>query len=318
MGVPEYEKISYSDVLFIFTREYKNTLFRIDVTTLDYSVEFDAIEKADFSNKRIREYYITSVDSFLENNVATEFKLYVPHMAMKMCQIIYTSHLCVSVSYLQEGAESLKGSFINKLSIYNRLRNYISNNYIHKTRRVWRTLGWYQPNTLSKQKEIHSYAINSIFFKDLPSVNHIIKWPSAPIKVEYGEKPVFFICDCYAAYGVISLEYYIDYFNKIIEKYAGVNNWIKFHPAQKKEEKQLIENAFKKVGKIVHVCDNNIPMEIVISSLRNLTFVGSCSSILKYARDYGHKVYPNDLLFIHSKSWLKYAKMTKHEYMQKI
>lgn len=85
MGVLEYEKLSYDDVLFIFTRGYKNTLFRIDITTLDYSVEFDAIEKADFSNKRVCKYYINAVDSFLENNIVTEFKLYVPHMAMKMC-----------------------------------------------------------------------------------------------------------------------------------------------------------------------------------------------------------------------------------------
>lgn len=318
MGVLECDKISHTDVLFLFTRGYKNTLFQTDIDTIDYSAEFDSIEKADFSNKHIRDYYISVVDSFLEKNIVTEFKLFVPHMAMRLCQIIYTNKLCINVSYLQEGAESLKGSFINKLSIYEKIRNYISNNYIHKTSRVWRTLGWFQPNTLSKQKEIHSYAINSSFFEDLPSVNHIVKWPSAPIKIEYGESPVFFIYDCYVAYGIISLDYYIDYCNKLIEKYAGANNWIKFHPAQKEEEKHLIENAFKKAGKKVQVCDNNIPMEIVMSNFKNLTFVGASSSLLKYAMDLGHKVYPNDLLFVHSKSWLKYAKMTKYVYMQKI
>lgn len=73
-------------------------------------------------------------------------------------------------------------------------------------------------------------------------------------------------------------------------------NYIKFHPGQPEEERNIILSFFENEGLAYRIMDNDIPMELIISSKKNLNFAGFSSSVLYYAIDYGHNV-------VHREDW---------------
>lgn len=316
MGIVDYLKLQDSDIVFLYSRSYRNSIFELPFTVYDMSVEADKTANANYRDRSERQKSINLIDAIIQNYIGEKYVLYIPHISIRSCQLLYTNPLCQELAYVQEGGYPNIGRFIQKLSVYDKIRNYITNKWIRRTDRVFRTVGWYQPGILTKQNSLNSYAINNEYFKYLPSINHVVKWPSHSISVDYGVSPVIFVFDCFAAYGVVAPDFYYGYCYKIIEKYASSNSWLKFHPAQGENERAKIIEICKNKGIQPKICDDSIPMELVISSLSGLTFVGASSSLLKFAIDHNHTVYANDRLLADSYGWQRYVEENQYQYMQ--
>lgn len=59
---------------------------------------------------------------------------------------------------------------------------------------------------------------------------------------------------------------------------------------QSKEERTYILSCFPKNMEVKEL-DDGVPLEIVLSSFKNLTIVGFDSSLLYFAEDMGHEVH---------------------------
>ena len=283
MGVVDYLRIYSDDVIFIYVRNYKNSVSRIDYACYDCTNLSDSCANiADgYSGK------IANVDTFVSQNIRERYCLYVPHLWHWFHQILYTNKLCCRVSYVQEGGPAQTKVYITDVSLIECIKSYIRLAILKH--RIFETK-WYIKGCIYKQLRLDSYAINDVYFDNLPSVNHIVKWPRADIKLHINSKLPIFIFDGHIANGTVEPDIYIQACERIIKQYACVENYVKFHPAQRSEEREKILDLFIENGYRTDVMTDDIPTEYIILQFSKLTFVGFTSSLLYYAQDNHHNV----------------------------
>ena len=317
MGVINFKKILHRDVVLIYTRNYVNSIKDEDLLSVDLSHECEFCNLEAYKSRRGLKKSITLIDDWINSFIHEPFELYFPHLQLLMCQLLYTNSFCIRGSYLQEGAICQPNRFISKFSMSDKIKNYIFSLTWH-TDRLVRPLGWYQPNHLSKQSMIDSYSLSSDFFRYLPSNNHIIKWPKYKITQTFPENARIFIFDGYVKNGLLELDYYIKVCKQVIKDKAGEINYLKFHPAQNKDEMNMIINIFKQLSLNELVFDSSVPFEVILSSNQKLNIVGFSSSLLKFAYDLGHNVSVNDFLLKQSESYSKHVASSGIPYMSDI
>ena len=299
MGVIPYLGLNDDDVIFIYIRNYKNTITQIPYKTIDAT-------KLALSYKYITSNYdtiIRTTDSFINQEIGTRYNLYVPHLWHYFFQVLYTHPFCRRVSYVQEGGPAQTKVYITDVSLIECIKSYIRLAILkHRTFET----KWYIKGCIYKQLRLDSYAINDVYFDNLPSVNHIVKWPKADIKLQINSKLPIFIFDGHIANGTVEPDIYIQACERIIKQYACVENYVKFHPAQRSEEREKILDLFIENGFRADVMTDDIPTEYIILQFSKLTFVGFTSSLLYYAQDNHHNVICcEDELILNS---LKYRK----------
>lgn len=307
LGTIEYLKLAASDVIFLYTRNYKSNIPCDSFAEYDFTKENDICN--DCYNSRSNLYKaIKIVDDFVEQHIGDDYILYVPHMAMGTAQLFYTNIRCIKVAFVQEGAMCQPKKFIKKMPLQEAIKNFIKINIFLRTNRVWRSVGWYQVGTLTKQDIIDSYSFDDDFFKYLPSDNHIVKWPKFNICTNVKSGSTVFVFDGYITNELVERDYYYDKCKQIISKYIKKDNYVKFHPAQKQDEREQLLKMFAETGQKFEVCDDQTPFELVLSNIKDLHVVGFGSSLLMYAHLLGHEVYANDNLLTDSKLYQKYLR----------
>ena len=317
MGVIDFKMLLHKDVILIYTRNYVNSLKDKELLSVDLSEESEFCNLEAYKSRQGLNKCITIIDSWINNFIHESYELYFPHLQLLMCQLLYTNSLCIRGSFLQEGAICQPNKFISKFSVYEKIKNYIFSLTWH-TDRLVRPLAWYQPNHLPKQNEIDSYSLSSDFFRYLPSKNHIIKWPKYMINQTFSENSKIFIFDGYVKNGLLELDYYMNVCKQVIKDNAGEVNYLKFHPAQSKDEMNMIISIFKQFSLMTLVLDSSVPFEAILSSSQKLNIVGFSSSLLKFAYDLGHNVSVNDYLLKQSKLYSKHIASSGFPYMSDI
>lgn len=317
MGVIDYKKLLHKDVILVYTRNYVNSVKDEDLLSVDLSEENDICNLEAYRNKHGLKKCIALIDARINDFIHESYELYFPHLQLLMCQLLYTNSFCIRGSYLQEGAICQPNKFISKFSWYDKIKNYIFSLTWH-THRLVRPLAWYQPNHLSKQSEIDSYSLSADFFRYLPSNNHIIKWPKYEINQTFPENSRIFIFDGYVNNGLLELDYYMNVCKQVIKNNASEVNYLKFHPAQSKDEMNMIISIFKQFSLKTLMFDSSVPFEAILSSSQKLNIVGFSSSLLKFAYDLGHNVSVNDYLLKQSRLYSKHIESSGFPYMSDI
>ena len=286
MGTAEYLSLPQNDVIFAYMRNYKNSITKVPYKVIDVTELYNSTVQY-YNGKQLREV-IGEVDEFIKNKINCPYNLYVPHLVVPLFKILYTSKFCKRVSYIQEGAYTSPKAFTTNISTLKKIKQFIKLRFRGDR---WFDGEWYMAGTIYKQRYLDSYAINDRFWQYLPSRKHIVKWPKPEIKVEMDRDYPVFIFDGFIKNGHVEQDIYIKNIKRLVEEYASSNgNYIKFHPAQAEGEKKEILNVFRNNEKNVRIFDNSFPMEYIIMSTNNMTYVGFGSSLLYYARDFGHKV----------------------------
>lgn len=304
MGVRDFLKIDNEDVIFLYSRNYSNSLIQPRCKIIDVN---DLISKQSqlWSNNK-RKILIREIDEMIDHVIKDNYILYTPHFGMPFAQVLYTNKKCMKGAYIQEGGITFHNAYITHLNILQKIRCFVAAKIYRRSNRVWSTYGWYMPNSLYKQKTIDSYATSNDFFKYLPSINHIIKWPSVDIDFSYRKDANFFIFDGFIKHDVIEPEFYFEKCKQLIEKFAKPFNYIKFHPVQSNMERDYIVSYFAHASVKYEIMNDSIPFECVLSTMKGLTITGFGSSLLFFARDLGHKVNCMDKWLQESPKYIKY------------
>lgn len=283
LGTVEYLGLKAEDVILVYTRNYANNVTPVPFKVVEGTGIADDCRNigADY------EGYIRKVDAFIEQNIQSRYSLYVPHLWHYFFQLLYTNKACRKVSYVQEGGPVQTGVYDNDVPLKERVKSFIRHAILGK-----RTFEckWYKRGTLYKQLTIDSYAINDVYFRCLPSRNHIVKWPMQELDISIKKGWPIFIFDGHTANGLVEPDVYLRSCKDIIMQYAASDNYVKFHPAQNREERQALMAFFSELGCHVETMSDDIPVEYIILQFKNLTFVGFTSSLLYYAHDFGHEV----------------------------
>lgn len=306
-GTINYEELNQNDIVLLSIRGYKAPLidnFRI-IDLTDFSISFkEGINNSSAERRKL----IRELDCIIEEKINDKYIFYAPHFASFLFQAIYTNKNCLRGAYVQEGALPQPNAFLTKLSIKQILQHIYYDIICWRTTRVWRTWYWYIKGSLYKQKSIESYSINNIFFKYLPSNNHIVVWPELKISESIRKGSVFFIFDGFVGNGIIESDYYLNVCTAVIKENGCKDNYIKFHPGQVTSEREAILNVFKDNHLNFKVLGDQTPVEIIISSFKDLVFVGFSSSLLYFAYIYGHRVISRDFLLFNSDLYNIYKK----------
>lgn len=283
MGVIHYLDLYDDDVIFIYIRNYKNTITQIPYKTIDAT-------KLALSYKDITSNYdtiIRTTDSFINQEIGTRYNLYVPHFWHYFFQVLYTNPFCKRVSYIQEGGPAYTNLYATQVSLLERFRMFL---WLAIRRKRTFECKWYKRGIIYKQLKLDSFAINSTYFKHLPSDNHIVEWPSQKVDITIDNSHPIFIFDGYVTNGLVEKDVYLSLCQDIISEQASSNNYVKFHPAQTDEERKTILRYFSEMGCMAEIMSDEIPMEYIIIQFRKMKYIGFTSSLLYYAHDYGHTV----------------------------
>ena len=115
-----------------------------------------------------------------------------------------------------------------------------------------------------------------------------------------------FVFDGFTTNGFIEQAFYLNKCKELISKFAQQVNYIKFHPAQSSDECNTIKSYFSKQGCKYEILDNSIPFEIILASTSNLVINGFGSSLLYFARNFGHTVHCMDKWLEDSPLYMQY------------
>lgn len=309
VGVVNYMGLNEDDVIYLTHRNYRNSVIETCSLFIDFEYYFLHCDSSIY-NRSLKEkkQIIRSVDCFIDEKIGDFFHLYGPHLGNPVYQILYTNTKCLSFSYVQEGAIIYNSAFITDMPKWRFILHKYKQMLIYGTNRIWNS-GYYMNGRLFKNKELHSFALNDDIYKNLPSINHIISWPTVDMDFQIKENSVFFILDGFIKNGMVEPELYLSKVNDMVRKYAGDYNYLKFHPNEVKTEREAIVSFFTDLGLKYEVIEDSVPFELFLTGSKKLNVVGIGSSLLYFARDLGH----NSICLI---KWLKdselYSKYKKN------
>lgn len=290
LGTIHYLNVSEKDCIMLFSRNYTNDVVKHNCNVIDFNAITNFCKTNMFKTHKMRTIALKLIDDFVNDNICDKYILYAPHFSLCTAQALYTNVNCIKGSYIQEGGIPYKTAYKTNNTWRENIYYFLLNRCYYRTKRVWRPSYWYLEGTLNKQFTIDSFSISDTFFKYLPSINHIIKWPSIDLGLNINTKANFFIFDGFVKNGMCEKKLYFNCCARIIQDCAYDFNYIKFHPNQDVEERNFIISVFEKERYKYEILNDTIPFELILSSYSNLTVTGFGSSILYFARDKGHKV----------------------------
>lgn len=311
LGTIEYLKLNHKDCIFLCTRNYIMPEGITDCKVIDANDVYNEFNKG-LSGTLLQNYRdIKRFDKFLyEWTEGDDFFFYPPHLGGFF--ILFSSNKkCKKVSFVQEGAHTISGMFINNLNLFQKIRRWLSSLKHYGTFRKYACNGWYTDGCLPFQKKINVYATSESFFKYMPQekiVYHQISWPicNKKLHIKYPDAPIF-IFDGFVKNGVVDKDTYMSACKRIIKENYKELNYLKFHPAQVQEERNLIMSFFTNLGVKIEIFPETDPFEFYITNCKNMTIIGFSSSLLIYAKDAGHKVIAHSSWLLESslyKTWV--------------
>ncbi len=304
-GVIEKENIDRKDVLFLLTRGFTTNL---NYRKISCDNLFQKLENIEYSNFYKGWSYINKIDDFVEDYISDSFIVYLPHIAHPFFQILSTNNKCLSVNILEEGVNCLseklydnKGSFkfqiinffFNKLKLYGkgryfRVRSNIDFPLIHK-----KHLPIFYSITPNGFLHVQDYVKINVphNFIDLKNEKGFVE-----------ENSLIFVFEAILEQGNLSNE---TFFNSIQQASQGITRnkiYVKFHPAQKKENTDKICDILSSKSEII-VLDSSVILEFEFLRCKKLLVLGFTTSLLHYAKLFGHQIisysslWENDKLF---------------------
>ena len=295
IGTINYLHLKREDCVFLCTRNYKMPSIFKEFKTFDANEaheEFDAYRYGTFKENRAA---LRRLDKYIDLwTDGDDFMFYPPHLWGGIFSFTASHPRCKKISFVQEGAYTYKHLFVNKISIWKKIKGYLKSIKHFGNFRCYPCGAWYVDGCLGFQKKIDVYGTSSSFFQYMPqdrTIFHKIEWPKydAELSIEHIDGTIF-IFDGYVSQGLVDEDVYKKCCEKLIGENAKEYNYVKFHPSQNDAERQWILDIFHDNDLNVEIFSESLPFEYYISSLKNLNIAGFGSSLLYFAIDAGHNV----------------------------
>lgn len=296
IGVVNKLDIPSSDVIFFFHRNYENKFFDINkYRVANFDDLYTEFINTDISSiKSSIKTFIKKTDLFLNEHVNDYFRLYTPHLGNLLYRAVYSNKKCTEVAFIQEGAVVFKTAYENTIPLWKRCFRKMKDFVRYKTTRVW-SGNFYEDGYLRHgQNKLLSYSVDNKIFQFLSSNNTLVEWPRINVDCNIEKGAMIFILDGFVKNNMCESEIYLRNVKRLIKEYGHNNNYLKFHPNESPKERETIISYFHEAGLKSELLSDNVPFELIISSVPNLNIVGLGSSLLFFAKGLDHSVICHD------------------------
>lgn len=300
LGVIKQKKLKYSDVVFLFARHYHCCFHDTKYKTVDvsdvYLIYFRGSTRKELVNK------VKIIDRLIEEEIGDNFVLYQAAVDFPFSQILATHQYCAEVKLIQEGIID----FCSKIKIIDALYCWLVNEFVLRSDRYWKSYKWNSNKRLKNKGITETFAISEKLYKNIEVKHTIVQWPSFPITRKFEEDSAFFLFESAVEMKLVEKELYLDATNRMINKYSKSKNYVKFHPFQSKENVCKIKSIFEDQGLIYEELEDDIPMELLLSSCQGLNIYGFSTSLIFFSMQLGHNAISFVPALLASKKFQKY------------
>lgn len=145
LGTIDYLSLDIKDVVFLYGRNYKNSVYNPLCKIIDVSALYKSLQtgREILLNKSYRRRKIEEVDELVNRTIGEEYILYAPHFAFAFFQLLYTNNLCREACYIQEGGIPFKKAYSTSFPFYMRIGYKIVNHFILSDERLRTPRRWY-------------------------------------------------------------------------------------------------------------------------------------------------------------------------------
>ena len=295
-------------VVFVITRNYRinNEMFP-PCKIIDFSDQFTNLTNNKYHIRRTIKK-VEEIDVIISREIGTFYLAYLPHIGVYLMQIIGSHPLCLEVNFIEEGNACYSKRMQAKNGFFKNSIKFFISKLFFPSKRFWLT------NLLFKDfyriLNINcTYGISKKTFEFLPYRKKIIQWQNFGLNFEINEKFPIFIFDALIEMNFIEPQLYWAAVKQMIGETAFECNYIKFHPYQSTENKNLIKRQFEMQKSSYIELDQNVIVEDIIVNKEYLTFNGFSSSILLYAKIYNHSVKSFEELLLSDKKYRSFRKL---------
>lgn len=301
LGAVEYLKLKEEDVIFIYTRNYKNTSINIPYKEIDLS----AIFAGSMKNGEVFHFWklnrlVHVVDQIISKEIGSDYLAYLPHLGVFLPQVLATNKYCKGIRFVEEGINCYSSSLgVRK----NTLREILKRCYstaVNQYRRYWFSDYPFYYDFLKTRfvflTELFGIAPNS--FLSLCETKHIVKWPKVRTGFKLDTSNPIYIFEAAIEQKFVSSAVYLAAVKTMIDETGKFMNYIKFHPGQSEENKNMIRQYFFDLNKEITEIPQNVSFEIIMTKYSKLEIIGFGSSLLLYAKNLGHVVSSHENLLI--------------------
>lgn len=303
LGVIEHLKLSTNEVIFIFGRNYKCNLLGQEYTSFDISEKYYIYLKGN-THKGIKEH-AAWLDNFLDTHVGEPFVLYVPHLSFLTFQLFATHPLCKDVKFIQEGITD----FCKPEPIHHKfsIKEIYVKTLLTKGTRIWSiNLCWNDTSGLKDKTVSETFAISDRLFIDMHCKHTLVNWPRVDTCLSIEPGATLFVFESLVEQKSIEKEVFMEATRNLIKQYAGIANYVKFHPYQSKENIAEIIHLFQELNYSVKTLPDTIPFELILCSDRKYRVCGFTTSLIFYAALLGHDAHICAPALLISKKFKKY------------
>ncbi len=281
-SIINFLKINNEDVVFLYKR-----INGFDNNIKSYNID-ELIKIKTEHNKINRFRKIRQIDKLIDDLISpyNKFNLYLPNYHEVFTHIMASNKHCVKVSFIEEGAVTYQEPKIRyalhiKLSLLQRLGWFF---------RVEKGISYFP-----KDKKADYFVISQDAFTDVESRIIIpVYRPNHIKKNTFNPGSTFFLPDSIIESKLVSMQYFVTQLEKFtiwLRKNSITSVYVKFHPIQSQQVKDLITNTLNKSNiNVVLIKDSEI-LEYVFAYSQELKLVGFLSSLLVYGSMHHHKVY---------------------------
>lgn len=279
-GVIEKLKLPSRDIVFVLARNYKCFDLGDEIPAYDMS---DIVMSPITESKRHVADEVEIIDKFINEKVGEVFTFYIPHLCAYIYQVFLTHKLCADIKFIQEGIiDCCTGGSVSSMSLRSRLKQlYLSTTY-RGWRRFWKAAGW-DDYKYGVKHASESFSITDSLFSKADCKHTIVEWPKMTLPISLENDGVYFVFESLVEQRNIEKEVFLEASGKLIMKFGGIHNYVKFHPAQKDENKGYIKSLFSKNGFHMEQLPDNVPFEMILANQPHMKVCGFTTSLVFFA-----------------------------------
>ena len=277
IGVINKLELKHEDVVFVLGRHYKCFDQPKDIKVCDMShLYFRLLRNLTPWNCKA---YVKKIDDFIEENVGEDYILYMCHLLSYPNQSMATNPLCKEVKFIQEGIiDMCVGNPKHRIT----LKGIIGNTFYMNFGRTWKTDYW-DDYRCGVRHASETFAITPSLFNKLDCKHTLVDWPKMNIPLTLADDGIYFVFESLVEQRNIEKHIFMEATEKMIRKYAGKHNYVKYHPFQKQENKDYITSLFSKCGTTVEMLPDNVPFEMILATQPHMKVCGFTTSLIFFS-----------------------------------
>jgi len=307
-SIIEALSLKKENIFFICTRNYK-----IDFDDqINLNAEFELLNNTNYSNFFLKWHLIKKIDRKLNSAGIDLYHIYLPHIAHPLFQILGSNKKCCKINIMEEGSNCLSYRLYNPpVNLKKRLITLMLNKS-----GLWGKNRYFRVSSNSELKYFDK-KILPIFYGISPrSFENVIGYEKRIVSI-YQENEVIskqipdnvnvLLLESIIEQDNLSSALFFDSIEFIAKKINNEEVYLKFHPYQNANNRERVIGILEKYSNVNLIADD-VVMEKVFLYAKNLKVYGFTTSLLFYAKSFGHTAFSFAYLW---KDDLKYKNYTK-------